>query len=109
MKLLIPTVASVALCVASLSAVAMTRADYYGDAASSVAAERTIVVGPSTRALLVNMGEIVKLVINGQEYGWHFDGTLSSFDLNQIVPQGTLDHKVPVYVAPVPYAGDSGD
>jgi hypothetical protein len=107
MKLLIPAVASIALSVASLSAFAMTDADYYGEAASPTAAERTIDVGPNTRWVNVDQGEIVKFVANGQEFAWDFDGTLPNFNLKQIAPQGAIDQDVPVYIAPSADA-DSG-
>ena len=100
MKLLVPAVASIALSVASLSAFALTNADYYGVAASPEAAKRTIVVGPSTRSVSVDKGEIVKIIANGQEFAWDFDGTLPSFSLKQIAPQGAIEQNVPVYVGP---------
>ena len=99
MKLLIPAVASIALSVASLSAFAMTDADYYGEATNPAAAERTIVVGPTTQYVNVNKGEIVKIVANGQEFAWDFDGVLTSFNLKQIAPQGAIDQNVSVYIA----------
>lgn len=108
MKLLTPAVAAIALSVASLSAFAMTNADYYGETASPTVAMRTIIVGPNTRAVNVQRGEVAKIVVNGQEIVWDFDGTLPYFELNQIVPDGTFEQKVPVYVAPVPYEGNSG-
>ena len=102
-------VAALALSTASLSAVALTHADLYGEAASPAAAERTIVVGPNTRWVNVNHGEIVKLVANGQEFTWDFDGLPQSFDLKQIAPQGALDHNVRVYIATTLEDGGLGD
>jgi hypothetical protein len=103
MKLLIPAVASIALSVASLSAFAMTNADYYGEATNPAAAERTIVVGPSTKYVNVNKGEIVKIAANGQEFTWDFNGVQTSFGLKQIAPQGAIDQNVSVYVADLDY------
>jgi hypothetical protein len=100
MKLLVPAVTSIALSVASLSALAMTNADYYGEAASPAAAVRTVVVGPNTRWVNVDQGENVKIVANGQEFAWHFNGTLPTFNLKQIVPQGAIAQDVSVYIAP---------
>jgi hypothetical protein len=99
MKLLVPAVASIVLSVASLSAFAMTNADYYGEAASPAAAVRTIDIGPNTHWVNLEKGEIVKFVANGQEFTWDFDGTLPSFDLKQIAPQGAIDQNVSVYIA----------
>jgi hypothetical protein len=108
MKLLVSAVASIALSVASLSAFAiMTIADYYGEATNPAAAVRTIVVGPNTRSVNVDQGEIVKIVANGLEFAWHFDGTLPTFKLKQIAPQGAIAQDVSVYIAPS-RAGASG-
>ena len=99
MKLLAPAVVSIALSVASLSASAMTNADFYGEATNPAAAVRTIVVGPNTRWVNVDQGEIVKIVANGQEFAWDFDGTLPTFNLKQIAPQGAIAEDVTVYIA----------
>jgi hypothetical protein len=100
MKLLVPAVASIALSVASLSALAMTNADYYGEEVSPAAAQRTIVLKPDTHAVNVERGEIVKFVVNGKEFAWDFDGTLPSVDLTQIAPQGAVEQNVTVYIEP---------
>jgi membrane protease subunit (stomatin/prohibitin family) len=109
MKMLVKTVAVLALSAASLSAVAVTNADRYGEAASPVDAERTIVIAPNTRFVNVNHGEIVKFVANGQEFAWDFDGLPQSFDLKQVAPQGAIDHSVRVYVATTLQDGGLGD
>jgi hypothetical protein len=98
MKLLVPAVVALALSAASLTAVALTNADRYGEAASPAAAERTIVVGPNTRWVNVKHGEIVKFVVNGEEFAWAFDGLLNSFSLKQIAPQGAINQDVGVSV-----------
>jgi hypothetical protein len=96
---LIPVVASIALSVASLSAFALSDADRYGQAASPAAGARTIVVGPNTRHVNVTRGETVKLVVNGQELGWNFSGTLSNFKLSAIDSRDATAQNVTVYVA----------
>ena len=98
MKLLVPAVAALALSAASLTAVALTDADRYGEAASPAAAERTIVIGPNTGWVNVKHGEVVKFVANGQEFAWNFDGLLNSFDLKQIAPQGAIAQDVGVSI-----------
>ncbi|HEY6721591.1 MAG TPA: CzcE family metal-binding protein [Burkholderiales bacterium] len=98
MKML-KAVAVLALSAASLSAVAMTNADRYGEAASPVAADRTSVISPNSRFVNVNHGEVVKFVANGQEFAWDFDGLPQSFDLKQVAPQGALAQNVKVYIA----------
>ena len=102
-------VAALALSAASLSAVALTNADRYGEAASPVDAERTIVIGPNTRWVNVNHGEIVKFVVNGKEFAWDFDGLPQTFDLKEVAPQGAIDHNVRVYIATTLNDGGLGD
>jgi hypothetical protein len=109
MKTFAKAVAVLALSAASLSAVALTNADLYGEAASTAAAERTVVIGPNTRWVNVNHREIVKFVANGQEFAWNFDGLPQSFDLKQVAPQGALDHNVRVYIATTLMDGGVGD
>ena len=109
MKTLVKAVSVLALSAASLSAFALTNADRYGEAASPVAAERTIVIGPNTRSVNVNHGEVVKFVVNGQEFAWDFDGVAHPFDLSKIAPEGTLDHSVTVYVGTSLQDGGFGD
>jgi hypothetical protein len=41
----------------------------------------------------------VNLNIGGKEIAWNFDGVAAQpFDLGKIAPEGSLDHKVQVYV-----------
>jgi len=102
-------VAALALSATSLSAVALTNADRYGEAASPAAAERTIVIGPNTRWVNVNHREVVKFVANGKEFAWDFDGLPQAFDLKEVAPQGAIDHSVRVYVATTLEDGGLGD
>lgn len=85
--------------------------DLYGLPAPAAAAVRTIVVGPDTRYVNVEGGEIIRFVANGREFGWHFlvARTVNSFDLNEVAPAGVLDHPVRAYVSPDPryYGGDA--
>ena len=95
----IPAVGSIMLSAASLSAFALDDADRYGTPANPAAAKRTIVVGPNTRHVNVTRDEIVKLVVNGREFAWHFDGTLSSFKLSAIDSRDAVARNVTVYVS----------
>jgi hypothetical protein len=98
MKML-KAVAVLALSAASLSALAMTNADRYGEMADPAAAVRTIVIGANTKWVNVNHREIVKIVANGKEFAWDFDGVAQSFNLKQIAPEGAIAQDVEVYVA----------
>jgi hypothetical protein len=99
-KLFAPAFAALTLSAASVSAFALTTGDMYGEAASGdYTADRTIVVTPQTKYINVTHGEIVNLNIGGKEIVWNFDGvTAQPFDLGKIAPEGSLDHKVQVYV-----------
>jgi hypothetical protein len=88
----------VTLSAASLSAFALTPGDLYGEPAASDYVSRTIVVTPQTKYINVNHGEIVNLKIGDRDIAWNFDGLTRPFDLSKIAPEGSLDHKVEVYV-----------
>lgn len=99
MKVYAPVFAALTLSAASVSAFALSDGDRYGEpAAAGYAADRTIVVTPSTKYINVEHGDIVKLKVGDQEFTWNFDGVTRPFDLSKIAPQGSLDHKVEVYV-----------
>jgi Heavy-metal resistance protein CzcE len=99
MKVFAPAFAALTLSAASLSAFALTPGDLYGEpAASGYAPDRTVVVTPSTKYINVEHGDIVKLKIGDQDLSWNFDGVTRPFDLSKIAPEGSLDHKVEVYV-----------
>lgn len=102
-NLLLPTVCGLALSLAA-AVQAATRLELLGDPAPARAATRTIVIAPDTRWVNVTGGEIVKFVAGGHEFVWNFNGpdTINSFRLNQVAPQGALDHPVQAYVAPNP-------
>jgi hypothetical protein len=98
-KRITPVAAALALSAASVSAFALSPGDLYGEpAAGDYAANRTIVVTPQTKFINVNHGEIVNLKIGSTEIAWNFDGVAQPFDLSKIAPEGSLDHKVQVYV-----------
>jgi heavy-metal resistance protein CzcE len=109
-KLFAPVLAAVTLSAASLSANALTPGDLYGEpAAPEYAPERTIVVTPQTKAINVTRGEVVTLRVGSKEFAWDFDGLARPFDLSKIAPEGTLDHRVTVYVGSSLQDGGFGD
>jgi len=98
-KFFAPAFAAVTLSAASLSAFALTPGDLYGEpAAGDYTANRTIVVTPQTKYINVNHGEVVNLKIGDKEMAWNFDGLARPFELSKIAPEGSLDHKVQVFV-----------
>ncbi|MBS0509301.1 MAG: CzcE family metal-binding protein [Proteobacteria bacterium] len=69
-------------------------------------ASRAITIGPQTRYVNVQQGEVVRFVVNGQEFAFKFDSpNVASFDLQRVAPAGMLDHSVMAYVAPAPDGG----
>jgi hypothetical protein len=98
---------------ASLAACAnqASRVDLYGQSAPVAAAERTIVITPTTKHVNVEGGQIVKFVADGKEFGWNFNTAASvhSFDLNEVAPAGALNHQVRAYISPDPKYIGGGD
>lgn len=72
----------------------------FGEATTPSTTARTIPIKQNTTWVEVKDGEVVNFAVNGQTFGWHFDGinTLSEIDLNKIAPAGALDHQVKVYI-----------
>jgi hypothetical protein len=108
-KVFAPTLAALALSAASLSASALTFGDLYGEPAQVAAAERTIVVTPTTKFVNVKHGEVVKIVAGEKEFVWAFDGVPNTFDLAKVAPSGAIDHSVRVYIATTQEDGGFGD
>jgi hypothetical protein len=101
-KLLIPTLLALTLSFPALSAMAATNTKLLGEAQPASAASRVIKITPDTKYVNVQGGEIINFDIAGKTFAWNFDGADSSIQLNQIAPQGLLDHLVYVDVAPNP-------
>ena len=102
MKTKLHFAAALILAGASLSAFASTGAHTFldGDRVSDVAAQRTVTITPDTKYVNVKAGETVKFVSNGQATTWNFDNpNIFEVKLRKIMPAGSLDHKVMVYVA----------
>ncbi len=85
--------------------------DLYGQSAPTSAAERTLVITPTTKYVNVEGGQIVKFVVGDKEFAWNFNNasTVRSFDLNDVAPSGVLSHVVRAYVAPDPKYIGGGD
>ena len=101
MKRFVPVIAALALAGASLNALASaTDADLLGSTAQPSTAQRTVLIGPKTRWITVERGEVVRFVSSGQEFAWAFNGMASSFDVRRIAPGGAVDRNLIVYVWP---------
>jgi hypothetical protein len=108
-KSLIPAIVALTLSASALSSMAATPDELPGDSApAAVAADRTITITPDTKFVNVEGGQIVKFDLGEQTFVLDFDGAeaIGSFDLNQVLPPGSLDHPVKVYVSPKPDTSD---
>ena len=108
---LVPAVV-VALMMACTSACAVTpRADLLGSPVPSAAATRVVNLTQSTRHVNVIAGDTIRFVNGSGEFAWSFDVSpiIQTFDLNQVAPQGMLDHALRVYVAPNPIYSERAD
>ena len=111
MKLLVPSIAALALSAASLSVgAALKPADLFGEPARAPSAERAIITAVPDRTIMITDGtkwvnvnhfEVIRFVSNGREFTWYFDGVAQPrpFDLAQIAPAGFVGHSVTVYVS----------
>lgn len=72
-----------------------------GEPEPNTAAERVVVINPDTKYVNVTHGDIVEFIVANKPYTWDFDGSVAmrEIDLNKVLPEGTLDHTVKVYVA----------
>ncbi len=104
-KLFISGVLTLALSAASLySSAVMRRIDLLGNPAPPTAASRTIVITPNTQYVNVKQDEIVRFVVGDKTFAWNFNVpvTVSSFELNRVIPTGVLTHPVTAYIEPLP-------
>jgi hypothetical protein len=104
-KSLIPAVVALTLSVSALSSMAAVPDELPGAPPPAAAeADRTITITPDTTYVNVQGGQIVKFDLGEQTFTLDFDGAedIGSFDLNQILPPGSLDHPVEVHISPAP-------
>jgi len=105
----ITSLIAVALSAASLSAAAATRTDLLGEPAQpastvravvTAAYGRTIEITDRTKWVNVNHGEVVRLVSNGREFTWYFDGVSQPqpYYMTEFAPAGFVGRGVKVYV-----------
>jgi hypothetical protein len=99
------TLAAILMSAVALPAVAdPDHKDFFGDAAPPSAATHEIQIDSKTKYVNVTGGDVVKFNVGDKTFTWDFDvaQTVNSFELNQVAPNGILDHPVTVYVAPDP-------
>jgi hypothetical protein len=99
------TLAAILMSAAAMPAVADSdHKDFFGDAAPPSAATQEIQIDSNTKYVNVTGGDVVKFNVGDKTFTWDFDvaQSVDSFELNQVAPNGILDHPVTVYVAPDP-------
>jgi len=103
-KLLIPAVLAITLPLSTLSAMAAADTNSLGQSMPTATADETIRIGPETKYVNVQGGQIVRFDVGDKSFIWKFNGfdDFNSFDLNRIAPPGLLDHTVKTYVSPNP-------
>ena len=77
--------------------------DHLGAAAPSEMAGRQIVIDQATEYVNVTRGEIVRFVVAGKTFAWHFN-TLGrrSIEFSMIAPKDIPARKLLIYVGPGP-------
>ena len=98
-----PAFAVLAVLLSACAAVT-PRQDLVGTAVPLESATRTVTITPETRYVNVVGGDVVRFVAGNQAFGWDFNVSpiVTVFALNQVAPQGMLNHEVLVYVTPDP-------
>jgi hypothetical protein len=106
-KLLLPVLTAMTLAAASTAALAAAQpSDFRGGAAPAQAkADQVIVITDATRHVNVTGGTTVRFVVGERSFSWSFQNGSAHvvpFDLQQIAPQGLLNHPVRAYVSDNP-------
>ena len=72
--------------------------------ATPEAADKMIVIKPTTKSVNVFAGDTVLFKVGDKQFAIRFDGNNVYYDLSALAPPGVLTRKVKVYVAPNPRA-----
>lgn len=75
--------------------------------ATPEAADKMIVIKPTTRRVNVFENETVLFKVGDRQFAIRFDGNNPSYDLAALAPPGVLTHEVKVHVAPNPRQHDA--
>jgi hypothetical protein len=102
-KLLLPLLIATTLAAAGAGAGAAEQpASFRGNAAPAQApVDQVIVLTDATRHVNVTGGQTVRFVVGDRSFTWCFQNGSAHvvpFDLEQIAPQGVLNHRVTAYV-----------
>jgi hypothetical protein len=100
-KFLIAATVSLLLSAAASSAFAAgTYPNVYGEPGVPSVASNTFTVGADTDHVNVTRRDTVDFLVDGKAYTWDYDvaGNIQEVDLNKVLPAGTLNHTVKVYI-----------
>jgi hypothetical protein len=76
--------------------------------ATPEAADKTVVIKPTTRSVNVFQNDTVLFKVGAKQFAIRFDGNKVNYDLSTLAPPGVLTRKVKVYVAPNPMDHEQG-
>ncbi len=76
--------------------------------ATPEAADRMIVIKPTTKRVNVFENDTVLFKVGAKQFAIKFDGNNVYYDLSALAPPGVLTRKVKVYVAPNPKTRSQG-
>lgn len=105
-KLLLPILTATVFAAAGSAGAAPLQSELRGvPAPEQAAADRVVVVTDATRYVNVTGGSTVRFVVGDRSFVWNFqngNAHVRPFDLQQIAPEGLLNHPVKAYVADNP-------
>ncbi len=104
------TAAALAVMVSACAPVT-PRQDLLGTTVPADVAARTVNITPATRYVNVIGGDVVRFESAGQAFAWGFNASpiVNVFALNQVAPNGLLDHEVLVYLMPNPLYNEGSE
>jgi hypothetical protein len=91
-----------ALALAGAADVAIAKPSLRPSVATPQAANKVIVINPTTKSVHVFENDTVLFKVGAKQFAIRFDGNNIYYDLSTLAPPGVLTRKVKVYVAPNP-------
>jgi hypothetical protein len=97
-----------AIALAFLAGGATARPSLAPSVSTPEAANKVIVIKPTTRSVQVFENDTVLFKAGAKQFAIRFDGNNVYYDLSTLAPPGVLTRKVKVYVAPNPKSHEQG-
>ena len=96
------TAAALAVSLGLMTGVAMAKPSLAPSVSTPEAADKMVMIKDTTKSVNVFENETVLFKVGDKQFAVKFDGNSYVYDLGQLAPEGVLNHKVKVYVAPNP-------